>query len=206
MVGWNDHPAVTGLSPRVRGNRPAGIPGKMCRRSIPACAGEPTSWCGPVRPVRVYPRVCGGTSTTVRCRWIMRGLSPRVRGNRSHRRTAPARIGSIPACAGEPCSRSRISWLSGVYPRVCGGTADGMPNYFHRMGLSPRVRGNLLARCPEWGNARSIPACAGEPCTWHFRTAPCRVYPRVCGGTEQRLEVADVAEGLSPRVRGNLLQ
>ena len=30
-----------GLSPRVRGNRVAGCAGAECRRSIPACAGEP---------------------------------------------------------------------------------------------------------------------------------------------------------------------
>ena len=30
-----------------------------------------------------------------------------------------------------------------VYPRVCGGTMDGMDGLLQAMGLSPRVRGNL---------------------------------------------------------------
>ena len=34
---------ATGLSPRVRGNRGTGPPLEHCGRSIPACAGEPTS-------------------------------------------------------------------------------------------------------------------------------------------------------------------
>ena len=73
-------------------------------RSIPACAGEPRDLpfdylmhevyprvCGePPGPVpgaavhRVYPRVCGGTGPGTAgppCWW---GLSPRVRGNRTH--------------------------------------------------------------------------------------------------------------------------
>ena len=52
----------SGLSPRVRGNRPRHPDGVAYLRSIPACAGEPdltASW----HPVdRVYPRVCGGTA------------------------------------------------------------------------------------------------------------------------------------------------
>ena len=72
----------SGLSPRVRGNR-ARYPAtpSLCR-SIPACAGEPavgypgrlTQW--------VYPRVCGGTNLRSAVLLLIRGLSPRVRGNR----------------------------------------------------------------------------------------------------------------------------
>ena len=52
---------VSGLSPRVRGNRAGAESRAATRRSIPACAGEPA----PARVRRphrrVYPRVCGGT-------------------------------------------------------------------------------------------------------------------------------------------------
>ncbi len=37
---------LPGLSPRVRGNPPNPTPTECCRRSIPACAGEPFRWCG----------------------------------------------------------------------------------------------------------------------------------------------------------------
>ena len=73
---------------------------------------------------RVYPRVCGGTVVGAVPAYIVVGLSPRVRGNRTG--AIPLRVDrrSIPACAGEPgcCSRSRSK--SRVYPRVCGGTSD----------------------------------------------------------------------------------
>ena len=50
-----------GLSPRVRGNPYRTTPHQRGTRSIPACAGEPTT--PPCRPTttKVYPRVCGGT-------------------------------------------------------------------------------------------------------------------------------------------------
>ena len=75
-----------------------------------------------VKPVRVYPRVCGGTSITRNRRTLFIGLSPRVRGNHFNEDGIAAKAGSIPACAGEP----RVSWMPTVmrrvYPRVCGGT------------------------------------------------------------------------------------
>ena len=70
-------------------------------------------------------------------------------------------------------------------------------------GLSPRVRGNLRCAVHQSDGTGSIPACAGEPQRqreWHPRP---RVYPRVCGGTRRYVEDAEIAAGLSPRVRGN---
>ena len=51
----------TGLSPRVRGNRRQQTAKRGCRRSIPACAGEPGVKSAYSRQYPVYPRVCGGT-------------------------------------------------------------------------------------------------------------------------------------------------
>ena len=50
-----------GLSPRVRGNPYAAAAGGARRRSIPACAGEPTLDLVCYAARTVYPRVCGGT-------------------------------------------------------------------------------------------------------------------------------------------------
>ena len=118
--GHHGHRA--GLSPRVRGNlrvrglcRDGGRSIPACaanrstkalatgnRGSIPACAGEPTGRIADARSISVYPRVCGGTTVRHQSAFILAGLSPRVRGNRSQcPRNAPY-PGSIPACAGEP--------------------------------------------------------------------------------------------------------
>ena len=70
-------------------------------------------------------------------------------------------------------------------------------------GLSPRVRGNPLARLPRSYTERSIPACAGKPGSWWPASHPRTVYPRVCGETRLHLTGARATPGLSPRVRGN---
>ena len=83
--------------------------------------------------------------------------------------TRKQRVGSIPACAGEPGEGGR-----------CGRLAHG---------LSPRVRGNPFPVDFATGQPAdcygSIPACAGELVypPGGIDIAGGRVYPRVCGGT-----------------------
>ena len=157
------HRALLGLSPRVRGNRPRGERAKIDAGSIPARAGEPSAGSGRRRAGRVYPRVCGGTCTSLVGLLKGMGLSPRVRGNLHFAGGIAEGHGSIPACAGEP-SRigSRVSPLR-VYPRVCGGTNPISFETFLDTGLSPRVRGNQLDGFLDVFHHGSIPACAGEP-------------------------------------------
>ena len=117
-VGLGNH----GLSPRVRGNQTPRYPGRLPRRSIPACAGEPGQFHRPSCLSRVYPRVCGGTVLSAACQNGPEGLSPRVRGNLNTDLIHIIPKRSIPACAGEPCVGEVVYLAAGVYPRVCGGT------------------------------------------------------------------------------------
>ncbi len=195
---------MSGLSPRVRGNPPRHPWRRTRPGSIPACAGEPGRWT-PSRPVvRVYPRVCGGTVVAVDPDGRTEGLSPRVRGNRYRVHVLAVAMGSIPACAGEPLTRSPPDSCARVYPRVCGGTVDSEAGTATEQGLSPRVRGNLLSLefHPDAGG--SIPACAGEPPPVFRAPLVTGVYPRVCGGTASSARPRAAFRGLSPRVRGNL--
>ena len=192
-----------GLSPRVRGNPRLGFQSTLVVRSIPACAGEPTT-----RPPRwgvwrVYPRVCGGTSVILTPSAEVPGLSPRVRGNPPHCRPPYCQRGSIPACAGEPILQRLKRPPPVVYPRVCGGTRVSCVRSAEARGLSPRVRGNLLDGICLEGDERSIPACAGEPGRAPFASLNAQVYPRVCGGTALTPGGFLLPCGLSPRVRGN---
>ena len=152
---------------------------------------------------RVYPRVCGGTPSTLINLSYHHGLSPRVRGNHGSVLRDHSITGSIPACAGEPHSMPAPAQEGGVYPRVCGGTIARARGETDDEGLSPRVRGNLPAMGTGRQGEGSIPACAGEP-GLSVRARGARwVYPRVCGGTLRRLDIPLVWGGLSPRVRGN---
>ena len=175
--------ASKGLSPRVRGNPRGAVQLAAERRSIPACAGEPSGKRNDRTFTTVYPRVCGGTDEKGGVPAARQGLSPRVRGNPQGDAAAIRRGRSIPACAGEPPGCALSARLMPVYPRVCGGTATGKHEFADLYGLSPRVRGNRTACATARRTARSIPACAGEPTSLSIWAPPPKVYPRVCGGT-----------------------
>ena len=153
---------------------------------------------------QVYPRVCGGTRDNLAAPRFAPGLSPRVRGNRPRRPRPPAPARSIPACAGEPAGRRRLTTPPAVYPRVCGGTAEALGLELVIPGLSPRVRGNPRPVMMVSSIPGSIPACAGEPRGAGGLSVQMAVYPRVCGGTAQLPRRPRPVRGLSPRVRGNL--
>ena len=154
---------VSGLSPRVRGNRNCGRRFNSGRRSIPARAGEPDETGTLPISKRVYPRACGGTGDS----WLPdageQGLSPRVRGNLRNIWRVHAQTRSIPARAGEPAAAKNCSFSMAVYPRACGGTRTKAKRERLSGGLSPRVRGNHDGRIKRMGVHRSIPARAGEP-------------------------------------------
>ena len=66
--------------------------------------------------------MCGGTLLVDSVGDADIGLSPRVRGNPAVVQENLCAGGSIPACAGEPKTRSACWCGTRVYPRVCGGT------------------------------------------------------------------------------------
>ena len=94
---------------------------------------------------------------------------------------------------------------TGVYPRVCGGSAIGLSIPASARGLSPRVRGKLRGVRPASAAAGSIPACAGEARCGDSRRRAQSVYPRVCGGSARCGRRRTDFKGLSPRVRGKPL-
>ena len=172
-------------------------------RSIPACAGKPR--CAAVSRCRrsVHPRVCGETPRQPAHVGAHAGPSPRVRGNLDLRRQLPARIRSIPACAGKPDCAPKWSCVWRVHPRVCGETVTMTRTTPWLMGPSPRVRGNPSFSSTKTSAARSIPACAGKPSPRRGRSPAGRVHPRVCGETVSCAHDHVPGTGPSPRVRGN---
>ena len=194
-----------GLSPRVRGNPGVRNPSRRCLRAIPACAGEPVPHTGNYPGGWGYPRVCGGTRCICPECGGNKGLSPRVRGNRRPTAGAVGWGWAIPACAGEPGPRSRVLDNPQGYPRVCGGTGFAPPPLPGSSWLSPRVRGNRPTATSASYCPLAIPACAGEPVSASLNGGNGVGYPRVCGGTGVVGQTGATIEGLSPRVRGNLI-
>ena len=175
------------------------------RGSIPACAGKPCVASGRGSLGRVHPRVRGEAAdidyTTLR-NW---GPSPRARGSHGQGSREDRRHGSIPACAGKPCTRSRGCAWRWVHPRVRGEASNNPTNGQFLSGPSPRARGSrhgVLAMPVLHG---SIPACAGKP---RPGTAFCRerrVHPRVRGEASAKAAAYPATRGPSPRARGSRL-
>ena len=90
-----------------------------------------------------------------------------------------------------------------VYPRAGGGTQRYSDWAYRDEGLSPRRRGNRHFDFPAPEPVGSIPAQAGEPGHSSPLLVSLRVYPRAGGGTGVGLNAGPLAEGLSPRRRGN---
>ena len=93
----------------------------------------------------------------------------------------------------------------GVYPRVCGGSCQPRAQRTAGRGLSPRVRGIRPVFDALGIKQGSIPACAGDPAAGSPEDARRWVYPRVCGGSASLAASILRSGGLSPRVRGILL-
>ena len=212
-----------GLSPRVRGNRCQPNPFHYRRGSIPARAGEPVHHLRRSSGPTVYPRACGGTTTTADMNKMGQGLSPRVRGNLTrlfhykHKaqglsprvrgnlfndflRHAGCR--SIPERAG-----NRFPFFIGLVGErsipARAGTAPLFGTASLQYGLSPRVRGNLVDQPQYPESKRSIPARAGESESHGLCSVVYWVYPRACGGTIPLMCCVLIFTGLSSRVRGN---
>ena len=117
------------------------------------------------------------------------GLSPRLRGNPRYRGV------------GESSIRRR---RPRVYPRAYGETRRMTAADVSAWGLSPRLRGNLLDTAVLPRKLRRVyPRAYGvEPLN-----SPEQVYPRAYGETTAAAvpNEPQCAEGLSPRLRGNLL-
>ena len=152
-----------GLSPRARGNLANRTLYLKGQGTIPACAGEPSQAPPCSTPPGDYPRVRGGTGDAGHGFSWEKGLSPRARGNRRGIGFMAILVGTIPACAGEPCRLRGRRAPAGDYPRVRGGTATSASPGPLVAGLSPRARGNHKIFLPGVPPLGTIPACAGEP-------------------------------------------
>ena len=155
---------------------------------------------------RVYPHACGETRPAPGPVIVRPGLSPRMRGNRRAKPPRLSVMGSIPTHAGKPDPGLAHARRAGVYPHACGETLHDLHVHRQNRGLSPRMRGNLAENFAGRGEHGSIPTHAGKP----YMTCTCDdkigVYPHACGETLPAPGPGIVRPGLSPRMRGNLLE
>ena len=194
---------AAGLSPRARGN-----PGQ-CKRPasgagpIPASAGQPCMHQTLAIKSRAYPRERGATRCPGPRKAVLKGLSPRARGNLGRPVFVPTTGGPIPASAGQPCYGNRIGNGWRAYPRERGATVNAQADAPNGMGLSPRARGNRLEVIDLLEQMGPIPASAGQPRPSALPRGAPGAYPRERGATVFMFLPFLPVKGLSPRARGN---
>ena len=223
-----DAPAPDGPSPRVRGSHGQPALGSHWDRSIPACAGKPTTSPGRRTGTRVHPRVCGESPGAAVVQESLEGSIPACAGKPGNRRGTATRGRVHPRVCGEasatvrvqrfnpgPSPRVRGSRWAGprppppsagapeVHPRVCGEARMRWSRVRSRWGPSPRVRGSPRAPASGHASPGSIPACAGKPFDAELLGTIGRVHPRVCGEALTGGRARKEARGPSPRVRGS---
>ncbi len=172
-------------------------------RSISAHAEQPSGNGASLAKIGVYLRACGATEPG-QCNDIDdQGLSPRMRSNRRRHQPAARPAGSISAHAEQPPGRRWQTAHSRVYLRACGATRSASRIAGAVLGLSPRMRSNLIWLAMAQARWGSISAHAEQPGSRNWRANGTRVYLRACGATSGTLQFLHVSEGLSPRMRSN---
>ena len=158
LVHGND---VAGSSPRGRGKRRGGPPGRNKGGLIPAWAGKTMGHGRRHHDGQAHPRVGGENAAMMRSVLPIQGSSPRGRGKPSTR----------------PCKHSRDS----AHPRVGGENAEDQTRNVYEPGSSPRGRGKPrdAAFGPFLGGL--IPAWAGKTWRGHAEGGRVRAHPRVGG-------------------------
>ena len=87
----------------------------------------------------------------------------------------------IPARAGQTSRRSRPARTCPDHPRACGANAVTIGVDVSDTGSSPRVRGKLVVSSSAVGEARIIPARAGQTRPFVFSPNSVTDHPRACG-------------------------
>ena len=170
-----------GSSPRVRGKLLHRRDNNLCKRIIPASAGQTGFWNCALCCVPDHPRECGANGASVGEMLGNAGSSPRVRGKLGLLLNDYAAVRIIPASAGQTRISSREFQGHSDHPRECGANR-GSANIVCRVrGSSPRVRGKPCRLPGAHGRRRIIPASAGQTLLVHTRIHTTPDHPRECG-------------------------
>ena len=191
-----------GSSPRVRGKLRPGAHRLRALGLIPARAGKTRCHRGCHLLLRAHPRACGENVVCSTTSFTFPGSSPRVRGKRTPRPSAPKPVGLIPARAGKTHLLLRFLWCLWAHPRACGENARTHTGADHAPGSSPRVRGKRADRCAGLARLGLIPARAGKTHEHGVAVVDDGAHPRACGENDAAPVRVRAMFGSSPRVRG----
>ena len=184
--GENNNPdgAARGSSPRARGTRR----GRRRRQ----------------RRAAVHPRERGEHNAALAFFARFGGSSPRARGTLPDHPHGVLGQRFIPASAGNTRASQLPSSFITVHPRERGEHPPKPRPPSWPIGSSPRARGTLLEVGAGDGEARFIPASAGNTVRLFNQVGTPAVHPRERGEHIERIHLQLGGTGSSPRARGTL--
>ena len=191
-----------GLSPCLRGTehwRPNRFNGN---RFIPVLTGNSTLPAAVTCLVTVYPRAYGEQLPGSWLLLQLGGLSPCLRGTGLAVRPGHRGPRFIPVLTGNRIISSARSIKVSVYPRAYGEQPTALPPIVLMRGLSPCLRGTVLAPWRLVGIRRFIPVLTGNSPAARGRAKEVAVYPRAYGEQTESLGISVGNIGLSPCLRG----
>ena len=149
-----------------------------------------------------HPRICGEHRSVAG--WSRRswGSSPHMRGTPTGEKRQMAKLGIIPAYAGNTPYFCTFSSNTGDHPRICGEHLGRLAILPTSAGSSPHMRGTHDTVWNIDFIDGIIPAYAGNTEVTINRLTPLRDHPRICG--EHRLPAITTkpTSGSSPHMRG----
>ncbi len=194
--------ASFGSSPHARGTQPLEPCHSLCRRFIPACAGNAWARARQTARCAVHPRMRGERSMISCAASLASGSSPHARGTP---RGPAGRFRCrrfIPACAGNAESHAGPAHPYAVHPRMRGERWRNMMKPRPRPGSSPLARGTHGHAPFQYVIPRFIPACAGNAARADRFPGLVSVHPRLRGERSWRISSSFVFAGSSPLARG----
>ena len=193
---------MRGSSPLARGTHAWQRRRGLCRRFIPAGAGNTSAAPGCPRQYPVHPRWRG---EHVKCLGAARfdiGSSPLARGTLHVGDPQPTVRRFIPAGAGNTAISPTTPETSSVHPRWRGEHSKACADHYAQVGSSPLARGTLGNERAISALVRFIPAGAGNttaPTPLHHQLT---VHPRWRGEHVLAKRLTGCTSGSSPLARG----
>ncbi len=176
------HSALTrGSSPHARGTPPPSAAYHQHPGIIPACAGNTCRFLCRATVPRDHPRMRGEHCALWHFIAYPTGSSPHARGTHNTCLRNGVNQGIIPACAGNTCRLSGVSYRTGDHPRMRGEHCWHCVLLPHDWGSSPHARGTHAFEDSNLVAGGIIPACAGNTCSCFILRPPTGDHPRMRG-------------------------
>jgi len=194
--------ADIGSPPPLRGTGPGILRQSIPLGITPAPAGNSGVLASALNCQKDHPRPCGEQMSSGIFEFAGKGSPPPLRGTVWFVMVPAAKYRITPAPAGNRPARHGFAVLCQDHPRPCGEQCNNGRLFLPRSGSPPPLRGTDSASSTNGQNHRITPAPAGNSRLLPGSSAPLQDHPRPCGEQPVQQNIAGVALGSPPPLRG----